>query len=82
MEFAVANETDVTHLNGRELSRIRLPQCVAKRRIRDCELIAKSVTVSHSDLRDCQWTGETKPINVSLPVLQLSLQDCYTASIG
>src|SRR6266702_4825597 len=61
LEFAVANETDVTNLNGRGLSRVRLPQGVAESRMRDCELIAKSVVVGH-----CGTDSEsgTKPMNV------------------
>ena len=45
MEFAVANETNVTNLNWRELSRVWLPQGVAESGMRKCELIAKSVIV-------------------------------------
>ena len=48
VKFALANETDVTNLNGRVLiSRVRLPQGIAEGRMCDCELIAKSVIVCH-----------------------------------
>ena len=46
VEFALANETDVTNLNGRVLfSWARVPQGVAEIRMRDCKLSAKGVVV-------------------------------------
>lgn len=50
VESAIANEADVTNLDGRRLSRVRLPQGVAESRMRNRQLIAKSIMVWHRGL--------------------------------
>jgi hypothetical protein len=47
VEFALANETDITDFDGKGLSGIWLPQGVAESRMRNRELIAKSVIMCH-----------------------------------
>src|SRR6266702_3955289 len=64
MEFPGASETDVTNLNRRELSRVRLPQGVAESRMRDCELTAKSVKVCHCGTASESGTTSTQQVKV------------------
>ena len=47
VESAFANEANITNLDGKGLSGIWLPQCIAESGMRDRELIAKSVIVGH-----------------------------------
>ena len=47
VESAFANEADIANLDGKGLSGIWLPQGVAESRMRDRELITKSVIVGH-----------------------------------
>ena len=58
VKSAFANEADIANLDGKGLSGIWLPQGVAESRMRDRELITKSVIVGHEYSKQSQeiWT--------------------------